>query len=132
MLQVLDTSLKFTFVNNVLTRPTWRRANVCMHMNFDRGKSQIIEQPLKLNSNIIKRVETYKYLGDLKDNKTSLGKNIENRRNSANAVINEIKFLTNQAPFKAKSKEICIKLIECIVIRKVLYGCETWSKIPKK
>ena len=28
--------------------------------------------------------------------------------------------------------EICIKLIECILIPKILYGCETWSKIPKK
>ena len=26
-------------------------------------------QPLKLNNNIIKRLETYKYLGDLKDTK---------------------------------------------------------------
>ena len=59
-------------------------------------------------------------------------KSIENRRNSANAVINEINFLINQAPFKTKSMEICIKLIECILIPKILYGYETWSKIPKK
>ena len=64
----------------------------CMHMNFDRRKSKVIDQPLKLNNNIIKRVETYKYLGDFKDNKNSLTKSIENRRNSANAVINEITF----------------------------------------
>ena len=87
---------------------------------------------LKLNDNIIKNVETYRYLGDFKDNKNSLEKSIENRRNSANAVINEIKFLINQAPFKGESMEICIKLIECILIPKVLYGCETWSNIPKK
>ena len=43
--------------------------SLCMHMNFDGRKSKVIEQLLKLNSNIIKRVETYKYLGDLKDTK---------------------------------------------------------------
>ena len=28
--------------------------------------------------------------------------------------------------------QISIKLIECILITKVLYGCETWSNVPKK
>ena len=48
----------------------------CMHMNFDRRKSKVIEQPLKLKDNIIKNVETYKYLGDFKDNKNSLEKTL--------------------------------------------------------
>ena len=76
----------------------------CIRMNFDRRKSKVIEQPLKLNS----------------------------KHNKKRAVVNEIKFLINQAPFKTRSMEICIKLIECILTPKVLYGCETWSKIPKK
>ena len=33
--------------------------------------------------------------------------------------------------FKEKSLEICIRLIDCILIPKILYACQTWSKISK-
>ena len=34
-------------------------------------------------------------------------------------------------PFKDKSLERSIRLIECILIPRILYLCQTWSKISK-
>ena len=118
------------FQNNNLLNFNLEKSKI-MHMQFNRKKLDSAKTKFKLNNEVINSVETYKYLGDLKDCKNSLDKSISNRQNSAKAVINQIKFLVNQMPFKEKSLEISIRLIECILIPKILYACETWSKISK-
>lgn len=106
----------------------WRKVKLCTCTHFDRRKQNSTEMKLRLKIEIVKEVETYKYLVDLKDNKNSLDKTISNRRNSAKAIIIETKVLVNQTPLKEKSLEISIRHIECILIPKMLYGCGTWSK----
>ena len=41
-------------------------------------------------------------------------------------------FLIKQETFKKQSFAISIKLIEAILMPKVLYACETWTKLTKK
>ena len=47
-------------------------------------------------------------------------------------VINEIKFLVKQEAFIDQSLEISIRLVETILIPKVIYACETWTNLTKK
>ena len=118
------------FQNNYLLNFNVEKSK-SIYMQFNRKKLDSAKTKVKLNSEVINGVETYKYLGDLKDCNNLLDKSISNRQNSAKAVINEIKFVVNQMLFKEKSLEISIQLIECILIPKILYACEMWSKISK-
>ena len=101
-----------------------------MVMQYSKNK-QIEKENLILNGQVIKQVESYKYLGDLKNTKGTLDLCISKRINAAMGVIHEIKFLTKQEAFKKQSFEISIKLIEAILMPKVLYACETWTNLTK-
>ena len=102
-----------------------------MVMQYTKSK-QVQNETLILNGQVIKEVESYKYLGDLKNTKGTLDLCINKRINSAMGVINEIKFLIKQEALKKQSFAISIKLIEAILMPKVLYACETWTNLTKK
>ena len=102
-----------------------------MVMQYSKSK-QVHNETLILNGKVIKEVESYKYLGDLKNTKGALDLCIIKRINSAMGVINEIKFLIKQGSLKKQSFAISIKLIEAILMPKVLYACETWTNLTKK
>ena len=102
-----------------------------MKMTFGNKKRSRTDK-LKLNGETLNEVAKYKYLGDLKNNKGTLEDGINTRKYSAKGVINEIKFLISQPAFKKQGMEISIKLIECILIPKILYGYETWTNISNK
>ena len=99
-----------------------------MAMQYSKSK-QVQNETLILNGKAIKEVEPYKYLGDLKNIKGTLDLCINKRMNSAMGVINEIKFLIKQKALKIQSFAISIKLIEAILMPKVLYACETWTNL---
>ena len=99
-----------------------------MAMQYSKSK-QVQNETLILNGKAIKEVESYKYLGDLKNIKGTLDLCINKRINSAMGVINEIKFLIKQKALKIQSFAISIKLIEAILMPKVLYACETWTNL---
>ena len=102
-------------------------------MVMHNSKSKKVQNdPLILNDKVIKEVESYKYLGDLKNNKGTLDLCLSKRINSTMGVINEIKILIKQDALKKQSFVISIKLIEAILIPKVLYACETWTNVTNK
>ena len=103
-----------------------------MIMNFRNKKSKDQGKKLKLNEATLKEVSRYKYLGDIKNNRGTIEECINSRKNSAKAIISEIKFLISQPAFKKQNMEISIKLIESVLIPKILYGCETWTNMNKK
>ncbi len=104
----------------------------CLTMKFNKLKRGNQSNELKLNNCTVKEVESYKLLGDMKINKGTLDDNISNKKKAAMGIINEIKFLVDQPTFKKQKMEISIKLIESILIPKILYGCETWTNVSKQ
>ena len=112
-----------------------------LNFNLDKSEQMIMQyskskkfqkETLILNGQVIKEVESYKYLGDLKNNKGTLDMCISKGINSALGVIKEIKFLIKQEALKKQSFAISSKLIEAILMPKVLYACETWTNVTNK
>ena len=68
----------------------------------------------------------------MKNSTGTLGDNISNKKKAAMAITNEIKFLVVQPAFNKQNMEISLKLIESILIPKIIYGCETWTNISKQ
>ena len=104
----------------------------CLTMKFNKPKRYNQSSELKLNNSAVKEVESYKYLGDTKNSTGTLDANISNKEKAAMAITNEIKFLVDQPAFKKQKMEITLKLIETILIPKILYGCEIWTNISKQ
>ena len=102
-----------------------------MLMQYSKSK-QVQKESLILNGQVIKEVESYKYLGDLKNTKGTVNLCINKRINCALGVINEMKFLIKKEALKKQGFAISIKLIEAMLIPKVLYACETWTNSTKK
>ena len=101
-------------------------------MKFNKIKKCNQSSELKLNNSILKEVESCKYLGDMHNSTGTFGDNISNKKKAAMAITNDIKFLVDQPAFKKQKMEISLKLIESILIPKILYGCETWTNISKQ
>ena len=59
-------------------------------MKFNKLKRYNQSSELKLNNSIVKEVESYKYLGDMKNSTGTLGDNISNKKKAAMAITNEI------------------------------------------
>ena len=126
MLNILETYQKQNLLNFNMDK------SECLTMKFNKLKRYNQSSELKLNNSIVKEVESYKYLGDMKNSTGTLGDNISNKKKAAMAITNEIKFLVDQPAFKKQKIEITLKLIETILIPKILYGCETWTNISKQ
>ena len=125
MLDILETYQKQNLLNFNMDK------GECLTMKFNKLKKCNQSSKLKLNNSILKEVESYKYLGDMKNSTGTLDDNISNKKKAAMAITNEIKFLIDQPAFK-KKMEISLKRIESILIPKILYGCETWTNISKQ
>ena len=90
-------------------------------MKFNKLKRYNQSSELKLNKSAVKEVESYKYLGEIKNSTGTLDDNISHKKKAAMATTNEIKFLVDQPAFKKQKMETSLKLIESILIPKILY-----------
>ena len=103
-----------------------------MIMKYNKKRREVERKNVLLNGKEIKTVESYNYLGDIKCYEGTQNACIANRISSGMGVINEIKFLVKQEAFIDQSLEISIRLVETILIPKVIYACETWTNLTKK
>ena len=72
----------------------------CLTMKFNKVKKCNQSSELKLNNSTVKEVESYKHLGDMHNSTGTLDDNISNKKKTAIAITNEIKFLVDQPAFK--------------------------------
>jgi hypothetical protein len=69
-------------------------------------------------------VEQFKYLGTALTNRNSIQEEIKGRLKSGNACYLSVQDLLSQ--------NTKIKIYRTIILRVVLYGCETWSLTQKE
>jgi hypothetical protein len=69
-------------------------------------------------------VEEFKYLGTTLTNKNCIQKEIKSRLKSGSACYHAVQNLFTSCSL---SKSIKIKIYRILILRVVLYGCETWS-----
>ena len=82
----------------------------------------------------MKQTAKYKYLGNIVNEKCKkcLDNTINDKCNSGNKIIYEMVTLFKNPVLNANRIEVGIKIIETILIPKILYGCETWTNIAKQ
>ena len=80
----------------------------------------------------MKQTAKYKYLGNIVNEKCNLDDTINDKCNSGNEIIYEMVTLLKNPVLNANRIEVGIKIIETILIPKILYGCETWTNITKQ
>ena len=74
----------------MLIYETKRKQQWLSLMKFNKLKRYNQSSELKLNNSIVKEVESYKYLGDMKNSTGTLGDHISNKKKAAMAITNEI------------------------------------------
>ena len=100
-----------------------------MCMRYNRKKVE--ENSLMLNGKKLPTTIKYKYLGDVKNYKGNIEETINDRCQKCLRIINEISCLTKKPTLKQHRIEVSLKLINMILIPKLLYSCETWTRISK-
>ena len=101
-----------------------------MCTKFNRTKQDEIK--VNLNNLPMKQTAKYKYLGNIVNEKCNLDDTINDKCNSGNKIIYEMVTLLKNPVLNANRIEVGIKIIETILIPKILYGCETWTNITKQ
>ena len=78
---------------------------------------------MRIDNSTFERVEEFKYLGTTLTNQNSIPEEITSRLRSGNAC-----YLSVQNLFSSRllPKNLKIKIYRNIILRLVLYGCETW------
>jgi len=74
-------------------------------------------------------VEEFKYLGTTLTNQNSLAEEIKSRLKSGNACYHSVQNLLSS---RLLSRNFKLKIYRTIILRVVLYGCETWSLTPRE
>ena len=116
MLNILETYQKQNLLNFNMDQIEY------LAVKFNKLKRGNQSSELKLNNSTVKEVESYKYLGDMKNSTETLDDNISSKKKATMAISNEIKFLVDQRAFKKQKMEISLKLIEFILIHKYCMG----------
>jgi len=91
---------------------------MCRDQNAGRSHS------MKIDSSSFEKVEELKYLGKTLTDQNSIQGEINSRLQSGNVCCHLVQ---NILCFSFLSKNIEIKIHRIIILRVVLYGCETWS-----
>ena len=79
---------------------------------------------MRIGNSTFERVEEFKYSGTNLTNQNSIAEEIKSRLRSGNAYYNSVQNLLSS---RLLSKSLKIKIHRNIILRVVLYGCETWS-----
>src|SRR5215469_10184143 len=79
---------------------------------------------MKIDNCSIERVEEFKYLGTTLTNQNSIQEEIKSRLKAGKACYYSVQNLLSSSLL---SKNLKIKIYSTIILRVVLYGCETWS-----
>jgi len=79
---------------------------------------------VRINKSTFERVEEFKYFGTTLTNQNSIAEEIKSRLRLGNACHHSVQNLLSSSLL---SKNVKIKIYRTIILRVVLYGCETWS-----
>jgi hypothetical protein len=83
-----------------------------------------LNRDLKITNRLFENVSQFKYLGTTVTNQNLFQKEIKRRLNSGNVCYHSVQRLLSS---RLLSKNLKIRIYKTIILRVVLYGCETWS-----
>ena len=93
-------------------------------MDVSRDQNAGRSHNIELNNSSFERVDEFKYLGTTLTNQNSIQGEIKSILKSGNSCYHSVQNLSSSCLL---SKNIKIKIYRTIILRVVLYGCETWS-----
>ena len=86
---------------------------------------------LEVNSTTIKRVEHVKYLGDFINSQGDNFDLIKSRVDRSFGSVTELISMCKEAYFGPKQTEIMLLLYRSVYLPRLIYNCESWSKLTK-
>ena len=104
-------------------------ADKTKYMVMSRDQNGERSHSMKTDISSFERVEEFKYLGTTLKNQNSIEEEIKSKLKSGNAFFHSVQNLLSSSLL---SKNLKIKIYRTIILRVVLYGCETWSLTLRK
>ena len=103
-----------------------------LEVNADKAKYMVMSRDqnagrihsVRIDNSTFERMEEFKYLGTTLTNQNSIPEEIKSRLRSGNACYHSVQNLLSS---RLLSKNLKIKIYRTIILRVLLYGCETWS-----
>ena len=117
----METKKKMTF--NV------EKSNYLIITNSKKKKEEI---KVELSKGPVTRVQEYKYLGDYFVEKGDHGENIRKRKTKGEAAIQNMLRIADPKLTGKMSIQICLKIMETMIIPMILHNSETWTNLKSK
>ena len=103
-----------------------------LEVNADKSKYLVMSRDqnagqshnIEIDNSFYQRVEEFKCLGKTLTNQNSIHEGIKSRLKSGNACHHSVQ---NPLSSSLLYKNLKTKIYRTIILRVVLYGCETWS-----
>ena len=86
---------------------------------------------LEVNNTTIKQVQHVKYLGDLINSQGNNCDLIKSRIDRSYGSVTELISICKEAYFGSKQIEIMLLLYRSVYLPRLIYNCESWSKLTK-
>ena len=108
------------------------------HIEFGAAKCKVVrigrgpKSPLVLNGTILEEVPTYKYLGDMINNKGDLTAHIKEIEGKVIAATQCILTDTGNKEFKGMKMQAIWQLTDAVIIPIITYGAESWDATKKE
>ena len=118
----LEDQKKMTFNNE--------KSNYQMIGKGKAKKKKELTVPMTVKKGVIERTETYKYLGEVINEKGTNDDTIKKKERKAKSVTLAIQKLSHKAGFMRNS--VAEKLIKTTLLPILTYGTETWPKMSKR
>ena len=103
------------------------------HIEFGAAKCKIVrigpgkKAEIKLNGHILEEVSSYKYLGEIINNKNNQTNHISELKGKITAATQRILNETGNKEFKGMKMYAIWQLVDCAIISILTYGAEGWN-----
>ena len=92
-----------------------------------RGKGKTSAEKLTLNGETLEEVPTYKYLGEIINNKSNLTDHIAEIERKVRGATDSIIAETGNKEFKGIKMQAIWQMVDAIIIPIMTYACEGWT-----